>query len=32
MEYLRGETLGARLARGPLIRREAIRYAIDIAL
>ncbi|MDO8679000.1 MAG: protein kinase [Acidobacteriota bacterium] len=31
MEYLAGETLAARLVRGPLPAHEAIRYAIEIA-
>src|SRR5438105_3489485 len=31
MEYVHGETLAARLARGPLPVRDVIRYAIQIA-
>src|SRR5512132_587389 len=31
MQYLDGETLAARLSRGPLPLAEALRYAIDIA-
>ncbi|WP_242360282.1 protein kinase [Anaeromyxobacter sp. SG17] len=31
LELLRGETLGARLARGPLPPREAMRVALEIA-
>ena len=31
MEYLEGETLAARLARGPLPAQEVFRYAIEIA-
>ena len=31
MQYLDGETLAARLARGPLTLGEALRYAIGIA-
>jgi eukaryotic-like serine/threonine-protein kinase len=31
MEYLEGETLAARLARGPLSLDQALRYAIEIA-
>ena len=31
MEYLRGETLAARLRRGPLNRHEGLRYALEIA-
>ena len=31
MEYLEGETLAARLARGPMPVEQAIRYAIEIA-
>src|SRR5690349_10578925 len=31
MEYLEGESLAARIARGPLPVEEALRYAIQIA-